>query len=139
MAPWHELGKLRHPGLGLCQFLGYQEHARTMFPAFDAFALPPPEGWPCPSWPWPQACRCCRRAGGPAYDRSGRNGICKPGDPSMRRDPLSQGQGGAKELEPRLTMPAAILARGWYQVEMVYRQLLEGKQAVPVLGKGEGE
>jgi mannosyltransferase len=77
---------------------------------------------------------------------SGRNGILvSPGDPQKLAEALillARDREWAKELG----RAAADYARRHFsaermvsQVEMVYRRLLEGKQAVPVLGKGEGE
>lgn len=138
-------------GLGpFVSFLGYQEHARTMFPAFDAFALPSrSEGWPLSVMEAMAAGLpvVAARAGGPAYMiDSGRNGILvSPGDPQKLAEALillARDREWAKELG----RAAADYARRHFsaermvsQVEMVYRRLLEGKQAVPVLGKGEGE
>ena len=99
--------KLRHPkGSVLCQFLGYQEHARTMFPAFDPFALPSrSEGWPLSVMEAMAAGLpvVAARAGGPAYMiDSGRNGILvSPGDPQKLAEALillARDREWAKEL-----------------------------------------
>lgn len=131
------------------RFLGYQDDARRIFPAFDAFILPSrTEGWPLSIMEAMAAGLpvIASGAGGPDYMiDSGRSGILvSPGDAHKLAEAmilLARDRAWAKDLG----RTAADHARRYFgaeamvaQVQMVYNKLLQGSHAAAFVGKGEG-
>lgn len=126
------------------RFLGYQDNARRIFPAFDAFVLlSRTEGWPLSIMEAMAAGLpvVATGTGGPAYMiKSGRTGILvSPGDvrkPAEALILLARDRAWAKELGRaaadyvRRHCSAETMVT---QVETVYHQLLQGTQAAAFL------